>query len=174
VGALNARQQRFVLEYLLDLNATRAAIRAGYSKKTARQQGQRLLTNVDIQHAISEAIEERAERTRVEADRVVLELARLGLYDPCDIAEWGPDGIRLKASGDISEDAARAVAHIRVAFTRYGRAVTLRFADRLKALEMLGKHLGLFSERVEVSGQAREPVRFIEVNGAKREDADAD
>ena len=75
---LTPKQQRFVGEYLIDLNATKAAIRAGYSKKTAKQQGARLLTNVDIQTVIQRAMDERSLRTGIKADRMIAELARIG------------------------------------------------------------------------------------------------
>ena len=74
---LTEKQQRFVEEYLIDLNATQAAIRAGYSAKTADQQGSRMLANVKVQQAISVAMAERSKRTGINQDRVVLELARI-------------------------------------------------------------------------------------------------
>jgi phage terminase small subunit len=174
MGELTPKQQRFVDEYLVDLNATQAAIRAGYSPKTARQQGHENLTKPYIEAAIQRAVQERSERTRVEADRVVLELARLGLYDPRGVAEWGPDGIRVKDSSGLSDDDVRIVARIRMAPTKYGWAITVKFVDRLSALELLGKHLGLFSDGNAVRGQVQEPIRIIEVNRVEREDAGAD
>lgn len=68
MSKLTAKQARFVEEYLIDLNATQAAKRAGYSEKTARAQGNRLLTNVDVEHAIQEAMKARSERTEVDQD----------------------------------------------------------------------------------------------------------
>ena len=174
MSELTPKQQRFVEEYLVDLNATRAAIRAGYSPKTARQQGYENLTKPYIEAAIQRALEERSERTRVRADRVVTELARLGLYDPRDVIDWGPEGVRVKDSSGLSDDDARAVAQIRVVSTRHGRAVAVKFADKLRALELVGKHVGLFSGQVEVSGQVRGAVRTILVDEVKREDADTD
>ena len=73
--ALNARQQAFVREYLIDLNATQAAIRAGYSPATAKQIGSRLLTHVDVSAAVVEAQAGRARRTEVTQDWVVKRLA---------------------------------------------------------------------------------------------------
>ena len=71
MGTLNEKQQRFIDEYLVDLNATQAAIRAGYSAKTAKQQGSRLLTHADIQAAVTERQEQRAERVQVSQDYVL-------------------------------------------------------------------------------------------------------
>lgn len=77
MAKLTDKQQRFVDEYLIDLNATQAAIRAGYSAKTADQQGSRMLANVKVQQAIAERMAERSKRTGVNQDRVVLELAKV-------------------------------------------------------------------------------------------------
>lgn len=82
---LSPKQVRFAQEYLIDLNATRAAIRAGYAQKTARQQGARLLTNVDIQLAIQEAMNGRAERTELTADEVVTEIRRIAMAPETEI-----------------------------------------------------------------------------------------
>lgn len=100
---LGARQKRFCEEYLVDLNATQAAIRAGYKEKTARSQGQRLLKNVDIQKCISELQRRQSERTGITADTVLKELEKIALSD-------------VEVSGK----------------------------EKIKALELLGRHLGMF------------------------------
>ncbi|WP_213469940.1 terminase small subunit, partial [Paenibacillus dendritiformis] len=82
--ALTAKQKAFVQEYLIDLNATQAAIRAGYSAKTARKIGQENLTKPDIQKAIQEAMDARAKRTEITADRVLQELAKIGFANITD------------------------------------------------------------------------------------------
>lgn len=84
---LTEKQQRFVEEYLIDLNATQAAIRAGYSAKTADQQGSRMLANVKVQQAISVAMAERSKRTGINQDRVVLELARIAFVKMTDLVD---------------------------------------------------------------------------------------
>lgn len=78
---ITPKQQRFVEEYLVDLNATQAAIRAGYSRKTARQIGEQNLSKLDIQSAITKAREKRSERTQITVDRVLEEIARIGMGD---------------------------------------------------------------------------------------------
>lgn len=87
MAKLTEKQQRFVDEYLIDLNATQAAIRAGYSAKTADVQGSRMLGNVKVQQAISEAMAERSKRTGVNQDRVVLELAKIAFVKMTDIVD---------------------------------------------------------------------------------------
>src|SRR5205085_1104724 len=100
---LNDRQARFVAEYLVDLNATQAAIRAGYSARTAYSAGERLLRNVEVAAAIAEAQAARSRRTEVTADRVVLELARVAFGDPRRVMSWGPGGVRLRPSAELAE-----------------------------------------------------------------------
>ena len=85
--ALTEKQKRFAEEYLIDLNATQAAIRAGYSAKTANEQGSRLLANVSIQKAISKAIAERSGRTKISQDRVVNELAKIAFLNIADLID---------------------------------------------------------------------------------------
>lgn len=84
---LTEKQQRFVDEYLIDLNATQAAIRAGYSVKTANEQGSQNLAKLSIQQAIAEQMAERSKRTGINQDRVVLELAKIALVKMTDIVD---------------------------------------------------------------------------------------
>ena len=85
--ALTEKQRRFVDEYLIDLNATQAAIRAGYSVKTAREQASQNLTKLNIQQAISEKMAERSKRTGVNQDRIVLELAKIAFVNAADVID---------------------------------------------------------------------------------------
>ncbi len=96
MAKLTIKQQCFVNEYLIDLNATQAAIRAGYSAKTADAQGSRMLGNVKVQQAIAEAMAERSKRTGVNQDRVVLELAKIAFVKMTDI---------VNSDGEIRSDA---------------------------------------------------------------------
>jgi phage terminase small subunit len=96
--ALTAKQARFVAEYLVDLNATQAAIRAGYSARTANEQAARLLANVSVAAAVAEAQAARGKRTEVTQDRVALELARIAFGDPRRVMDWGPGGVTLRST----------------------------------------------------------------------------
>jgi phage terminase small subunit len=109
---LNDRQCRFVAEYLVDLNATQAAVRAGYSARTARTQAADLLTNPNIAAAIVEAQAARSRRTEVTADRVVLELARVAFGDPRRVMSWGPGGVRLRPSAELADEEAAIVVEV--------------------------------------------------------------
>src|SRR5690242_21817769 len=107
---LNDRQARFVAEYLVDLNATQGAIRAGYSARTAYSAGERLLRNVEVAAALAEAQAARSRRTEVTADRVVLELARVAFGDPRCVMSWGPGGVKLRPLAELADEEAAIVA----------------------------------------------------------------
>ena len=91
--ALNDRQRRFAAEYVADCNATQAAIRAGYSKKTANEQGCRLLANVNIQAEIEKRLQKPLKKLEVTQERIVAELARIAFSDIKDVAKWGKSGV---------------------------------------------------------------------------------
>jgi len=154
VSDLTEMQGRFVQEYLIDLNATQAAIRAGYSAQTAAAQASRLLTNVKVQEALSEAQNARQARTRITQDRVVQEIARLGLSD----IRGAFNEARLLQPHEWSDDIAAAVASFEVE-TRKDPGedgeqyilTKLKLWDKNSALEKLMKHLGLYEKDNEQS-----------------------
>ncbi len=150
--SLTPKQARFVEEYLVDLNATQAAVRAGYSAKTAKQQGQRLLTNVDVQAAVTEAQKARSERTNAEADDVVLELKRLAFSNIRQYVEWGPDGVKLKDSTGLDDAASRCIAEVSETKSEKGGTVKFKLHDKRGALTDLMRHLGLFNDNLNLGG----------------------
>jgi phage terminase small subunit len=140
-GGLSDKQRAFIAEYLIDLNATQAAIRAGYSKRTARAAGHKLLCNPAVADAVAAAQAERSERTEITADRVLQELAALAFLDPAQIAAANiksPDGIAA-----LPEGVRRAVTG-----WSYDRNehFTLKLGDKLGALKLIGDHLGMFKD----------------------------
>ena len=149
MGRLTAKQQRFVEEYLVDLNATQAATRAGYASKTARQQGARLLSNVNIQLAVAEAQADRSRRTQITQDQVLEELGKIAFSSMRAYAEWGPDGVRLNPSDALTEDQDAAVAEASQTVTQHGGSLRIKLHDKVQALHLLGKHLGMFNNRSE-------------------------
>lgn len=127
------RAVAFVREYLIDLNGKQAAIRAGYSAATAEQQASRLLRSVKVKAMVDEAMAERAARTEITADWVLGNLKSIAERCMQQEAVRGPDG---EPSGEFKFDASGAN----------------------RALELIGKHLGMFTDRVEHSGPGGGPL----------------
>lgn len=151
MAKLNAKQQCFVDEYLIDLNATQAAIRAGYSVKTANEQGSQLLAKLSIQEAISKAMAERSKRTGVNQDRVVLELAKIAFVNANDLINPEDASIRPGASQD--DLACIQLVKVKQSFSDKGDLTEreIRLNDKMKALELLGKHLGMWNDKLDVN-----------------------
>lgn len=151
MAKLTEKQQRFVDEYLIDLNATQAAIRAGYSVKTAQEQSARLLSKVMVQQAIAEQMAERSKRTGVNQDRVVLELAKIAFVNAADVINAEDATIKIGATSD--DTAAIQSVKVKVIPTKEGEGIEreVRLNDKLKALELLGKHLGMWNDKLDVS-----------------------
>lgn len=149
---LPPRQAAFVREYMADLNATNAAIRAGYSAKAATQVASRLLTKAKVSNCIAEAVRRRAERVELRADDILRELLRLAR---ADIGQaFGEDG-KLKPIREMPEDVRRAISGLEAEElweghgedrAHVGTLRKVRFWDKTKALDMLGKHLRLFDD----------------------------
>ena len=147
---LTEKQQRFVDEYLIDLNATQAAIRAGYSVKTANEQGSQNLAKLSIQQAIAEQMAERSKRTGINQDRVVLELAKIALVKMTDIVD--SQG-RIKSDASPDDLACIESVKYKESESDTGSSVEreVKIASKLKALELLGKHLGMWNDKLEVN-----------------------
>lgn len=170
---LTPKQERFVAEYLVDLNAAAAARRAGYSERVANRIGSENLSKQDIAAAIAQAQAERAKRTQIDADWVLRRLADLASADLADImhpdgslkpvAEW-PEVWRkgLIAGVEVFEEFAGSGE----ARTQIGWTKKVKIADRLKALEMIGRHVsvGAFIERHEHTGKGGAPIPVAQVN----------
>ena len=144
------KQARFCEEYMIDLNATQAAIRAGYSPKTAREQAPRLLANVSIQNRIAQLQAEQSRRTGVSADRVVRELAKIAFANASDLIDPETASVKLDASRDLA-----AIQSIKVkSFGEDGLEHEVKLADKLRALDLLGKHLGMYKDASEKENAA--------------------
>lgn len=146
MAKLTAKQQRFCDEYLIDLNATQAAIRAGYSAKTADQQGSRMLTNVKVQQEIAEKMAERSKRTGINQDRVLQEIAKLALVNIDDVVDLETGRVKKTAT---KEDLA-CIQSIKIKPTEFGTEREIKFYDKKGSLELVGKHLGMFKDKAEV------------------------
>lgn len=152
MSKLSTKQQRFIEEYLIDLNATQAAIRAGYSPQTAAVIGAENLIKPNIHDAISRAMAERSKRTGINADRVLTEMAKIGFANIVDVADIAEASLR----GDANRDDTAAIASIKVKRipTEDGEIVEreIKMYDKTKALIELGKHVGLFDTKLKING----------------------
>lgn len=148
---LNEKQKRFAEEYMYDLNCTQAAIRAGYSPKTAHVQGCRLLSHVKVAAYIDKMKAERSKRTGVNAERVIRELARIAFVKVSDVIDVGTGEIIDNGDDDIAAVSSVKVKRIPTA-EGWGEEREVRLVDKNRALELLGKHLVMYTEKVEQSG----------------------
>jgi phage terminase small subunit len=159
--ALNRRHQLFVDEYLVDLNATRAAIAAGYSKRRAAVAGAELVRNRKVAAEIARKTSERCEKLEISANGVLGELqkaARANMLDYITVSHLGDIKIDLT---QVTREQAAAIQELTTETFQVGRGddkrevtqVRFKLADKLRANELLGKHLKLFTDKVEHSGE---------------------
>lgn len=147
---LTPKQERFCEEYLVDLNATKAAIRAGYSEKTADRIANQNLRKLEVSKRIEELRSAQSERTEITADRVLRELAAIAFADRTKIAAIQESGeVAFTPTDKLSDDVKKTISGIE--HGKYGIKVST--CDKIKALELLGKHIGLFTESVKVTGE---------------------
>ncbi|KGH27025.1 terminase small subunit [Comamonas testosteroni] len=183
--ALTPKQERFVAEYLIDLNATQAAIRARYSARTAASQGERLLRNVEVDTAIKAAMKAREQRTHITQDRVLQELARIAFFD---IRRLYRDDGTMKDPHEMDSDTAAAIASIEVkeemerseevdeeledqphggALKRRrgnlvaGYTLKTKVFDKGSALQLAMRHLGMLNDKIAHTGPTGGPVETI-------------
>ncbi len=154
---LTPKQKQFCIEYLIDLNATQAAIRAKYSKKTATEMGYENLRKPHIQKEIGRLNKDRSDKTEITVQRVLEELARIAFLDPKDIFDKDMDLLPLS---EMSEDARRAIAGIETVSTvsdKDSKYTTkkVKLINKDRALELIGRHLEMFTDRLKVDENIR-------------------
>lgn len=149
-GKLTPKQSAFVAEYLIDLNATQAAIRAGYSVKTAKSVGAENLTKPDIDAAIQEALQKRAERTEISQDRVLEEYAKLAFHNPQDFYD---DQGNLIEVHKLPRDVAAAITSMEVSVDAEGKSKLqkIKLADKKGSLDSVARHLGMFNDSLNLN-----------------------
>ncbi|MDM8212796.1 terminase small subunit [Enterococcus hirae] len=164
---LTAKQKRFIEEYLIDLNATQAAIRAGYSVDSATEIGAENLRKPHIHEQIEKAMAQRSARTGITQDRVLQELARIAFVNVTDLVD--------PKTGEVLQDASKddlaVIQSIKVKDS-WGNVNTtereVKVADKTRSLEMLARHLGMFNDKLDVSTAAK--VTFIDDIGSDPDD----
>lgn len=169
MAKLTDKQRLFIDEYLVDLNATQAAIRAGYSPRSAGELGSRLRDNPPVRDAIDKAMAERSKRTGISADRVLRELARVALLNPKDVINFATAEVKP----DATDDDLAAIAGMKVKYVPHkdfdddGEPIIetaiereTKFHDKVKALELAGKHLNMFKEDPDSSAPVTVVINY--------------
>ena len=166
MGKLTDKQEMFCKEYLIDLNATQAAIRAGYSKKTANEQGSQNLVKLSIQNRIAELKEQRAKRIEIDSDGVLKELKNW--------AEGDYTELMLLTAKEIKE-LAPEIRRLITGFKRVTRRIPgtdeeeiqieVKFIDKIKAMEMISKHIGFYEK--DNSQSNKQPIIISLGEGTK-------
>ena len=140
---LTAKQKKFVDEYLIDLNATQAAIRAGYSKKAANRIASDNLSKHDIQQYLQECQKKLQNKTEITQERVINELASIAFSKGTDYATVKNGCVTIKDTDKLTENQKAVISGVKS--TPYG--VEIKLTDKLKALELIGKHIGMFKDK---------------------------
>lgn len=160
--ALTNKQKIFVNEYLKDLNATRAykkAYKNIKSEETARVNGSKLLTNTNVAEEIQKRMDERAKRTEITQDKVLKEIARLAFTDITSIVsvkkfktERGEySKVIIKDFSELTEEQRACISGVKE--TKLG--IEVSFCSKERALELLGRHLGMFNDKIQLSGEVK-------------------
>lgn len=165
---LTDKQRRFCEEYLIDLNAKQAAIRAGYSEKTAAAQAARLLIKVNVQSHISKLQERQSKRTEITADRVLEELAAIAFSDRSHFSQVNnKQHVIFTPTEKLSESERRSIASI----IEGKNGIEVKSYDKLRALELIGKHIGMFGTKDRADEEMIEDDGFLDaLNGSAADD----
>lgn len=176
---LTPLQARFVEEYLVDLDATKSAIRAGYSPKSAHVTASRMLRLAKVQDAIARAQESLAKRTEITPDKVLKELAKLGFSNMADYIKIGSNGDPYIDLSALTRDQASAISEVvvddfmdgRGEDAREVRRVKFKLHGKIEALTLIGKHLGMFVDKSEVKHEFSIQTLFQTLEQVKAERA---
>jgi phage terminase small subunit len=149
--ALEPKRQKFVREWLVDFNGTKAAIRAGYSKKSANEQAAQILAKLSVRAAVDELMRIEAGVTR---SRILEEAAAIAFADPNDVMEVDRHGdVRLRPFDEIEPHARRAIASIKQKPNEYGQERELKLHDKIAALQLLARATGLTKDAPAIAVQ---------------------
>lgn len=159
---MNLRQEKFIDEYLIDFNAARAAIAAGYSSKNAKSQGWRLLADSEIQTELAKRKEALTKPLKITQEQIVHELAILGFSNIFDLIEIGEQEIHLK--NELPTETHKAIANIRI--TKNG--IEIRLHDKIRALEQLSRYTSpedsdIANNLFEMIGKCAEECDFSDI-----------
>lgn len=167
-NGLTEYQQRFVDEYMVDLNQGQAIIRAGFKGQaaSANTASCRMMQNVNVKAEVQRRIAERSERTQITADRVLRELALIGFYD---IREIFDNQNNLKGIRELTGDSSRAIASIEIEVDKIGtREISttkkIKMHDKIRALQLIGSHIGMFKESTSSAEDIAKALKELSQN----------
>ena len=146
---VSPKRERFCQEYIIDLNGKQAAIRSGYSEKSAEVTASRLLSDVKVKARITQLMAERAKRCELKQDDIIVELKRLGFSDMRNLAAWNSVQVKLKDSSELSDADAACVESVSQTVSKDGGSLSIKLHSKTKALELLARHLGLLHDKVD-------------------------
>lgn len=146
---MTPKQRLFVEEYLIDRNPTRAARRAGYNPKWAKNTGWRTLKHPEVRRAVADGLPARGESGEITVERVRRELALIAFGSIGDYFHWGPEGVTLKDKTMLTAEQQSLVAEVSRSRTKTGETVRVKLHDKLAALDKLARHLGMYREQPE-------------------------
>jgi phage terminase small subunit len=164
---LTPKQAKFVEEYLADLNATQAALRAGYSEKTAYSIGFENLRKPEIQEALTQRRKELQEANDLTPEKVIAELEKLAFASMDTYTKWGPHGVSLVSSDELPEGAAAAVAEVSETITDKSHNTRFKLHDKAGSLDKLLKYMQWKQEKEEVKEEVAELRRILEEHMAQ-------
>ena len=149
--ALTPKQKIFADEYLIDLNATRA-YKVAYPKvkkdETAAAAGARMLRNVKVAEYIQKRMDERSQRTEITQDMVLQELAKIGFANITDFVTIEGPYVKIKETASMPQDKLGVIAGIKEG----ANGIEIKLNDKEKALELIGRHLGMWNDKLDVKG----------------------
>jgi phage terminase small subunit len=146
--SLSPQQELFVRQYVLDLNATKAALRAGYAKKSARTQGSYLLTKPEIQAAVKVRQERRFEKVDIKTDDVLRLMRKFAFTDLSGVIEVRGNKTYITDTSHLTEDQMACISEIK----ETAEGIQVKLISREKMIELLGRHMGMFMDKLEHSG----------------------
>lgn len=161
---LTPKQELFIKEYLVDLSPKNAAIRAGYSKNSADVIGVENLAKPSVALEIQKTMDKRSKRIEITADRVLEETARLAYSQMGSFAKWGSGGVKLKDSDKLTPEDMACISEVSETVTKDGGSIKFKLHDKGKMIELLGKHLSLFRDTVNVAGDITIKVALPDEN----------
>lgn len=164
--SLSPKQEAFAAGVAQGLSQAEAYRRAYPRSNTWKDEAvwvcaSKLMTNANVRLRVEDLMAKAAAANEVTQERIVKELARIAFGNKRAVMTWGPGGVALRDSHDLTEDEAAMVAEVQETITQAGSSLKMKTHDKVKALELLGKHVGMFADKVQVSGSGGGPVQMV-------------